>query len=204
MRQRGRALTTVLAVPDHDEFLWLFVRVTFVTGNGYYIPKATEQGLNVKVSLQTSRNHRGENDTAARYATAWLDHGANPTAKGYEYAILVGTQLSELQVLNTFNVKYISIVKYRPHKCLSSLKNHNVIFWSVYWKRSTVGLLFCFCRHLLHKQTVYEVIHKDNNAHAVKFNNFPRQNENQWGYAFFHKSARTPGPVRRVTKVTIS
>ena len=142
MRQRGRALTTVLAVPDHDEFLWLFVRVTFVTGNGYYIPKATEQGLNVKVSLQTSRNHRGENDTAARYATAWLDHGENPTAKGYEYAILVGTQLSELQVLNTFNVKYISIVKYRPHKCLSSLKNHNVIFWSVNWKRKYCWLTF--------------------------------------------------------------
>ncbi|CAH3025870.1 unnamed protein product [Porites evermanni] len=119
--------------------------------NGYYIPKATEQGLNVKVSLQTSRNHRGKKDTSARYATTWLDHGANPTAKGYEYAILVDTQLSELQAFAT-------------------------------------------------QQTVYEVIHKDNNAHAVKFNNFPRQNENQWGYAFFHKSARTPGPVRRVTK----
>ena len=102
MRRRGGALTTALAVPDLDEFLWLFVRVTFVTGNGYYIPKATEQGLNVKVSLQTSRNHRGKKDASARYATAWLDHGANQTAKGYEYAILVGTQLSERQVLNTF------------------------------------------------------------------------------------------------------
>ena len=143
MRQRGRALTTALAVPrDLDEFLWLFVRVTFITGNGYYIPKATEQGLNVKVSLQTSRNHRGKKDTSARYATAWLDHGANATAKGYEYAILVGTQMSELQVLNTFNVKYISVVKYRPHKCLSSLKNHNVIFWSVNWKRKYCWLTF--------------------------------------------------------------
>ena len=109
MRQRGSALTTALAMPDHDDFLWLFVRVTFVTGNGYYIPKATEQGLNVKVSLQTSRNHRGKKDTSARYATTWLDHGANPTAKGYEYAILVDTQLSELQVLNTFSVKYIPL-----------------------------------------------------------------------------------------------
>ena len=101
-----------------------FVFNTFVTGNGYYIPKATEQGLNVKVSLQTSRNHRGKKDTSARYATAWLDHGANPTAKGYEYAILVGTQLSKLQVLKTFNVKFILEIR----KSQSSLKNHNVIF----------------------------------------------------------------------------
>ena len=138
MRQRGRALTTVLAVPDLDEFLWLFVRVTFVTGNGYYIPKATEQGLNVKVSLQTSRNHRGKKDTSARYATAWLDHGANPTAKGYEYAILVGTQLSKLQVLKTFNVKFILEIR----KSQSSLKNHNVIFWSIHWKIKYCWLAF--------------------------------------------------------------
>ena len=154
MRQRGRALTTALAVPrDLDEFLWLFVRVTLITGNGYYIPKATEQGLNVKVSLQTSRNHRGKKDTSARYATAWLDHGANATAKGYEYAILVGTQLSELQVQNTFNVKYI----YQ----LSSIVLINVFprwkttmsfFDQLIGKESTVGLLFCFCRHLLHNK----------------------------------------------------
>ena len=152
MRRRGSALTTALAVPDHDEFLWLFVRVTFVTGNGYYIPKATEQGLNVKVSLQTSRNHRGKKDTSARYATAWLDHGANATAKGYEYAILVGTQLSELQVLNTFNVKYISVVKYRPHKVFPRWKTTMSFFDQITGKESSVGFLFCFCRHLLHNK----------------------------------------------------
>ena len=148
MRQRGSALTTALAVPDLDEFLWLFFRVTFVTGNGYYIPKATEQGLNVKVSLQTSRDHRGENDTSARYATAWLDHGANPTAKGYEYAILVGTQLSKLQVLKTFNVKFILEIR----KSQSSLKNTMSFFDQFIGRWSTVGLLFCFCRHLLHNK----------------------------------------------------
>ena len=72
--------------------------VTFVSGNGYYIPKANEQGLNVKISLQTSRDNRGRKDTSARYATAWLDHGVNPTNKGYEYAIIVGTKPSTIRV----------------------------------------------------------------------------------------------------------
>ena len=49
----------------------------------------------------------------------------------------------------------------------------------------------------------YEVIHKDNKAHAVKINDCPRKNDTQWGYAFFDKSVRTPGPVRRVTKVSL-
>ena len=72
--------------------------VTFVSGNGYYIPNANEQGLNVKISLQTSRDNRGRKDTSARYATAWLDHGVNPTNKGYEYAIIVGTKPSTIRV----------------------------------------------------------------------------------------------------------
>ena len=50
---------------------------------------------------------------------------------------------------------------------------------------------------------VYEVLHKDNKAHAVKINDCPRAGETQYGYVFFDKSVRTPGPVRRVDKVNI-
>ena len=50
---------------------------------------------------------------------------------------------------------------------------------------------------------VYEVLHKDNKAHVVKINDCPRAGETQYGYVFFKKSARTPGPVGRVDKVNI-
>ena len=58
-------------------------------GNGYYIPNAAEQGLNVEIGIQTSRDQRDRKDTSARYATAWLDHGVDPNDKSYEYTILV-------------------------------------------------------------------------------------------------------------------
>jgi len=71
------------------------------TGNGYYIPNAANQGLNVAISLQTSKRHRGgTRETSARYATAWLDHGVNPSDKGYEYTILVNKPLSTARVSN--------------------------------------------------------------------------------------------------------
>ena len=50
---------------------------------------------------------------------------------------------------------------------------------------------------------MYEVLHKDNKAHVVKINDCPRAGETQYGYVFFDKSVRTPGPVRRVNKVNI-
>ena len=50
---------------------------------------------------------------------------------------------------------------------------------------------------------MYEVLHKDNKAHVVKINDCPRTGETQYGYVFFKKSARTPGPVKRVDKVNI-
>ena len=50
---------------------------------------------------------------------------------------------------------------------------------------------------------VYEVLHNDNKAHVVKINDCPRPGETQYGYVFFDKSVRTPGPVRRVNKVNI-
>ena len=49
----------------------------------------------------------------------------------------------------------------------------------------------------------YEVLHKDNKAHVVKINDCPRAGETQYGYVFFKKSARTPGPVEHVDKVNI-
>lgn len=40
-------------------------------GNGYYVPNKAAQGLNVKISPQSSRDQRGRNwETTARYATA--------------------------------------------------------------------------------------------------------------------------------------
>ena len=70
-----------------------------LTGNGYYIPKAGDSGLNVAISEQTSRDQRGRaRETTAQYATAWLDHGADPTDKKYEYAILVNKPLSTIRV----------------------------------------------------------------------------------------------------------
>ncbi|KAL9951814.1 hypothetical protein ACROYT_G044546 [Oculina patagonica] len=71
-----------------------------VNGNGYYIPRANSQGLNTKISLQTSRDQRERSKkTSARYATAWLNHGDNPTDKGYEYAIMVDKPLNYIQHL---------------------------------------------------------------------------------------------------------
>ncbi|XP_066015773.1 chondroitin sulfate ABC exolyase-like isoform X2 [Pocillopora verrucosa] len=70
-----------------------------VNGNTYYIPDAHNQGLNVKIGLQNSRNQRGSKATSARYATAWLNHGVNPTDKGYEYTILVNRPSEEVRTL---------------------------------------------------------------------------------------------------------
>ena len=50
---------------------------------------------------------------------------------------------------------------------------------------------------------MYEVLHKDNKAHVVKINDCPRAGETQYGYVFFDKSVRTPGPVLGVYKVFI-
>ena len=75
-------------------------------GNGYYIPKAGDQGLNVAIGLQTSKNQRGgARETSARYATAWLDHGVNQANMNYEYTIFVNKPLSTIQV-STFDREY--------------------------------------------------------------------------------------------------
>lgn len=46
--------------------------------------------------------------------------------------------------------------------------------------------------------SVYKVLHRDNKAHVVEF---PRVRSTQYGYVFFDKSIRTPGPVKKVSKV---
>lgn len=77
-------------------------RLLFSTlkGNGYYIPHANSQGLNLKIGNQKSFKHREKAEmTSARYATAWLDHGFNPTNADYEYAIMVEKPLYYLQVM---------------------------------------------------------------------------------------------------------
>jgi len=53
------------------------------------------------------------------------------------------------------------------------------------------------------EQKVYGVLYKDNKAHVVQINNYPREGQTQYGYVFFDKSARTPGPVRHVNKVNM-
>ena len=37
-------------------------------------------------------------DTTARYATAWLDHGVDPTDRDYEFAIVVNRPSSDIRV----------------------------------------------------------------------------------------------------------
>ncbi|XP_027049719.1 uncharacterized protein LOC113677156 [Pocillopora damicornis] len=69
-----------------------------VNGNTYYIPNAYNQRLNVKIGLQHSRTQDDLTATSARYATAWLDHGVDPTDKGYEYTILVEGPSEEIHV----------------------------------------------------------------------------------------------------------
>ena len=71
------------------------------TGNGYFVPNAKSQGLNLKTGLQTSKGERTpKKETSSRYATAWLNHGVNPTDKSYEYAIVVGKSAETVRVKN--------------------------------------------------------------------------------------------------------
>ena len=52
----------------------------------------------MKIGLQHSRTQDDLTATSARYATAWLDHGVDPTDKGYEYTILVEGPSEEIHV----------------------------------------------------------------------------------------------------------
>ena len=55
----------------------------------------------MKISLQKSKDEEDKTkETSARYATAWLDHGADPTDKTYEYVIAVNKDEAFVQVSN--------------------------------------------------------------------------------------------------------
>ena len=56
-----------------------------INQNGYYIPNAGKQNLNVWLLNQTSPDTKAK----AYYATAVIRHGTNPKGVNYEYAILV-------------------------------------------------------------------------------------------------------------------
>ena len=66
--------------------------------------------------------------------------------------------------------------------------------------------IHCYLKVLATRQAsdnkVYEVLQQDNKVHVVKINDCPRPGETQYGYVFFDKAARTPGPVKRVNKVS--
>lgn len=57
--------------------------------NGYYLPNAN--GLKINRGVQNSKDDMDAVNTSGNYSTAWIDHGTNPSGKGYEYAIKVGT-----------------------------------------------------------------------------------------------------------------
>lgn len=68
-----------------------------INGNGYYVPRAGTQHLTVRIGNQTSYSSKLMNaKTEGHYATAWLNHGANPQGKTYEYAILINTSFKKL------------------------------------------------------------------------------------------------------------
>ena len=77
-------------------------------GNTYQVKNAEENGLNVQISSQSSKNGKGKDTPSTTYATAWLQHdtggngnaGANGNTANklvkYEYAILVNGEHSTM------------------------------------------------------------------------------------------------------------
>jgi len=62
----------------------------------------------MKISLQTSRDQRGRTrETSARYATAWLNHGTNPSDANYEYTIVVNKPANFVQVKCDYRTVFI-------------------------------------------------------------------------------------------------
>ncbi|XP_046854676.1 chondroitin sulfate ABC exolyase-like [Xenia sp. Carnegie-2017] len=66
-------------------------------GNGYYIPHG--RSVNVEINEQRSRTENGKSVSKSRYATVWFNHGVNPSSQSYEYAILVGTNIKQMNAL---------------------------------------------------------------------------------------------------------
>ena len=82
-----------------------------VNKNGYYVPRAGKQNLNVWLLNQTSTRNTRKVPTKY-YATAVLRHGGNPNGKKYEYAVLVNTSYEKLYRLTCDQEKLRGIQKY--------------------------------------------------------------------------------------------
>lgn len=81
-----------------------------VNQNGYFIPNAGKQYLNVWLANKTSGNSQ---KTAGRYcATAVLRHGSNPKGINYEYAILVNTTYEKLYRMTCLQQRLHGIPRY--------------------------------------------------------------------------------------------
>ena len=81
-----------------------------VNQNGYYIPHAGKQNLNVWLVNQTSSHN--QRTSSEYYATAVLRHGGNPNGKNYEYAVLVNTTYEKLYKITCDQEKLRGIPKY--------------------------------------------------------------------------------------------
>ncbi len=82
-----------------------------VNQNGYYIPHAGKQNLNVLLANQTTaRNTR--KIAGGYYATAVLRHGGNPKGMNYEYAVLVNTTYEKLYRMTCAQERLRGLPKY--------------------------------------------------------------------------------------------
>ncbi len=64
-------------------------------GNGFYIP--TGQTIMLSKKVQYSKHQATDADTAGNFTAAWLDHGAAPKGRGYEYTMVVQTDSSRME-----------------------------------------------------------------------------------------------------------
>ncbi|WP_395750140.1 polysaccharide lyase family 8 super-sandwich domain-containing protein [Prosthecobacter sp.] len=63
-------------------------------GNGYFIPAGQQTVLTRRI--QKSMNDTGTRETKGAFTSAWLDHGTSPDNAGYEYVILVRSEMKGL------------------------------------------------------------------------------------------------------------
>ena len=80
---------------DYSRLLTDSAAILDTNGNGYYVPK--NSSAKVTIALQTSRTNDGKHVSKARYATVWLDHGINPFSASYEYAIIVASDVEDIE-----------------------------------------------------------------------------------------------------------
>ena len=68
-------------------------------GNGYYIPNA--ENLVIERSAQNSYDIHSNNGTSGNWSKAYFNHGGSPANAGYEYAILIQADNSEISAYAT-------------------------------------------------------------------------------------------------------